>query len=885
MSACAWHSITASEALEKISSSVVGLTSQEAARRLKLHGENSVETGPRVSDLRRFIRQFHNVLIYILLGAAAVTGVMQHWTDTAVILSVVLINTLIGFIQENKAEKAMAAIRNMLSAHASVLRDGAIQTLPATLLVPGDIVALSAGDKVPADIRLLEAHALRTQEAILTGESLDIEKSAEPVAGETALGERRSMAYSGTLVTAGQGRGVVVATAKETEIGRISTMLGEVEEAQTPLTLKLARFSKWLAAIIIALAFLTFLYGVYIRHLPPQEMFMVMIGIAVSCIPEGLPAIISISMALGMRAMARQNAIVRHLPVIEALGSASVICTDKTGTLTRNELAVTDIITADHAFSVTGIGYAPEGKILFDQQEIELKEHPILSEIGCAAMLNNDASLSLRKGIWELNGDPTEGALMAFAQKAGHDLANATECWPRADVIPFSAEARYMATLHHGADESVIYIKGAPERILEMCAGINRPYWESQIEMLARQGKRVLAIARKTTTKAQETLQASDMEAGLTLLGLFGIMDAPREEAKAAIATCLQAGIAVKMITGDHVLTASSIGKALGIPHSEKVMTGADIERLSDEALAEAVEGINIYARMHPEHKLRLVAALQQRGQVVAMTGDGVNDAPALKKANIGIAMGRQGTEVAKEASDLVLADDNFASIAHAVEQGRNIYRNIRSTIQFMLVTDGAEGLTLLAAMFAGFTLPITPLQILWVNLVTAVTLSLAFAFAPHDASVMQRGPLAVNAPLFGRRAVLALLFHTLFIVGGTLGAFLYQQSQGDVEVARTLAVNTLVCFQIYYLIGFYPKRKAGGMFFEHYLPLFLAIGSVSLFQIGFTYLPVSQGVFATAPLELENWLIAALMPATLLIWIGCERKFRRSAESTVSRF
>lgn len=876
MSAYAWHSLTVAEALAKVSSSGEGLTTREAERRLALHGENSVEAGSHVSNFHRFIRQFHNVLIYILLGAAAVTAAMQHWMDTAVILSVVLINTLIGFIQENKAEKAMAAIRSMLSANASVLRDGKMQTVPASRVVPGDIVALAAGDKVPADIRLLEAYSLRTQEAILTGESLDIEKSADTVPEEISLGERKSLAYSGTLVTAGQGKGVVVATGKETEIGRISALLGEVRDAQTPLMLKLARFSKWLAVIIVVAAFLAFIFGVYIRDLPVEEMFMVMIGIAVASIPEGLPAVISITMALGARAMAQQNAIVRHLPVIEALGSATVICTDKTGTLTRNELMVTDIITAKHAFSVTGIGYAPEGKILFDRQEIELREHPILSEIGCAAMLNNDASLTLKKGIWELNGDPTEGALMAFAQKAGQDLANTTQCWPRADVIPFSAEARYMATLHHGAEQSVIYIKGAPERILALCMDVDQPYWEAQVEALARQGKRVLAIARKATTKSQKSLQETDVEVGLTLLGLFGIMDAPREEAKAAIAACLKADIAVKMITGDHVLTASSIGRLLGIPHSERVMTGADMERLSDEALAEAVDEVHIYARMHPEHKLRLVQALQIRGQVVAMTGDGVNDAPALKKADIGIAMGRQGTEVAKEASDLVLADDNFTSITKAVEQGRNIYRNIRSTIQFMLVTDSAEGLTLLVAMFLGVSLPITPLQIMWVNLVTAVTLSLAFAFAPHDATVMRRKPLPLHAPLFSRRAILALLFHTLLIVGGTLGAFLYAQSTHDLAGSRTLAVNVLVFFEIYYLIGFFPRRKENIPIIQHYLPLILASGSVIVFQIGFTYLPIAHRVFATAPLNGSEWMIAAVMPATLQIWIWCERLFTR---------
>ncbi len=826
--------------------------------------------------------QFNNVLIYILLASALITALMQHWTDTGVIAAVIIINALIGFIQEQKAEKALAAIRDLLSPHATVLRDGEPHIIDAAQLVPGDIVILTAGDKVPADLRLMDAHSLRAQEAILTGESLDVEKSGEPVAQETPLGSRSSMAYSGTLVTAGQGKGLVVATGAKTEIGRISAMIGQAESPQTTLTIKLARFSRWLAAMIVLLSLGVFFFGVYVRHLPMEEMFMVMIGIAVSSIPEGLPAVISITMALGVRAMARRSAIVRHLPVIEALGSVTVICTDKTGTLTRNELAVTDIVTAEKAFCVTGIGYSPEGKILFDNQEIALAEHPTVCDMGCAAMLNNDATLKFKKGVWEINGDPTEGALMAFARKAGHEVEALQEKLPRMDVIPFSAEARYMATLHHNAEGSgLIYVKGAPEQILSMCdsqqqsdgsdAPLQMDYWQARVTELAKQGKRVLAVAHRHAARTHDALSHEDIQEGLSLLGLFGIMDTPREEAREAIAACLKGGIGVKMITGDHVLTASSIGGLLGIPNSQQVMTGADIERLSDEVLAQSVEGINIYARMHPEHKLKLVQALQARGAVVAMTGDGVNDAPALKSADIGIAMGKQGTEVAKEASDLVLADDNFSSIVHAVEEGRNIYRNIRRTIQFMLVTDCTEGLTLVIAMLAGFALPITPLQILWVNMVTAVTLSLAFAFAPRDPSVMQSAPIPPEMPLFSKRTVSIMFTHILIIAAGTIGLFLYEmQHTGDTASARTAAVNVLVFFQIYYLWGMFPLQNR----LSALMPVILATVGVLLFQLGFTYIPWMQKIFATAPLDGTAWLKIITVSAVIFVWLWAQRRF-----------
>lgn len=875
-----WHSHSVAESLRRVGSNAGGLSQEEAAARLKAHGENTVETTRRVSALSQFLHQLHDPLIYVLLAAGCVTALLRHWTDTGVIAAVILLDALIGFIQEQKAENALAAIRQLLSPHANVLRDGAQHMIPAKDVMPGDIVLLNAGDKVPADLRLLSAHRLRMQEAILTGESLDVEKSTHAVAEDAPLGERASMAYSGTLITAGQGKGVAVATGKDTEIGRISAMLTSVETPDTPLTRKLTRFSRWLAGAVVLLALAVLAFGVAVRGLAMDEMFMVMIAIAVSAIPEGLPAVISITLALGVRAMARRHAIVRHLPVIEALGNATVICTDKTGTLTRNELAVTDIITAAHEFRVTGVGYAPEGKILFEEQEVALEEYPAMHAMAHIAALNNDATLKHCKGVWELNGDPTEGALMAFACKAGHERKELEESWPRADVIPFSAEARYMATLHHGGQESVIYVKGAPEEVLFMCNAqlegerekpLDEAYWKEAISALAKEGKRVLAVARRKTSGQHKTLSHQDICEGLTLLGLFGIMDTAREEAGPAIAACLAAGIAVKMITGDHALTASSIGQTLGIPESERVMTGQDMERLSEEALAQAAGQVNIYARMHPEHKLKLVRALQAKGEIVAMTGDGVNDAPALKMADIGIAMGKAGTEVAKESSALVLADDHFATIVHAVEEGRNIYRNIRRTIQFMLVTDGCEGLVLVLATLLGFTLPITPLQILWVNMVTAVTLSLSFAFAPYDPDVMRRKPMPLGAPIFTPHQIGLFLWHVAIIASGTIGLFLYEIRSGEVVAARTMTINTLVGFQIYYLWGLLLVQKKSERSIRAYLPLIVSTVSILALQTLFTYTPWMQGIFLTVPLSVEDWLKINAAATGILVWIVIE--------------
>jgi magnesium-transporting ATPase (P-type) len=865
-----------------------GLSQQDAEIRLATHGPNVIPARHARSTVGRFLAQFNNILIYILMASAVVTGLLQHWVDTAVIAAVIISNAFIGFIQEGKAEDALAAIRRLLSPYATVLRDGKRIRLDAALLVPGDTVLLAAGDKVPADLRLVAASQLRAQEAILTGESLEVEKEACPAGAEQGSA-RQSTAFSGTLITSGSGTGIVTATGLRTEIGRISASVNAVESPETPLTVKLSRLFRHLAVMIILSSAGAFLFGVYIRHLPVEDMFMVMIGIAVSSIPEGLPAAISITLAMGVRLMAQRNAIVRQIPVIETLGNTTVVCTDKTGTLTYNELAVSHVVTAEHSFTVSGVGYTPDGKFLLAGQEIELGDYPAAHQMLHGAVLNNDASLQLREDTWVLHGDPTEGALMAFALKAGHTREKLHAEFPRTGLLPFSAEQRYMATLHSlkGSD-SIIYVKGAPEKLLDMCdrqmdgAGkarkLQKDYWHGQIGALARKGERVLALAFKRIDSSPDALRSRDVESGLLFLGLFGITDKPRAEAAPAIAQCRRAGVAVKMITGDHLLTAAAIGHEIGIEASDRVLTGAEIDTLSDIELDTIAEKVNIYARMFPEHKLRLVKALQRRGHVVAMTGDGVNDAPALKAADIGIAMGIQGTEVAKDASKLVLADDNFATIAHAIEEGRNIYKNLRYTIQFMLVTDFAEGLSLLIALLAGWALPVTPLQILWVNTVTAITLSLSFAFAPHHKDAMAERPRSARASFFSVRQVASMAFHVALISLGTIVLFLYEtQATGEVVTARTMAVNTLIGFQVYYLWGLFPPRSGRSAgWLRHYAPVLLATLGIVLAQALFCYTPWMQAVFITAPLNLLQWGTIVMVTSVIFVWIKIERLIPR---------
>ncbi|OQK18712.1 carbonate dehydratase [Methyloprofundus sedimenti] len=882
----AWHSLSVEQVLDKLQASIHGLKQIEVNERQRQYGLNQLpEIKPRSAFLR-FLSQFHNLFIYVLLFTAIVTLVLGHLVDSGVIFGVVIINALIGFIQEGKAEDALQAIRNMLSPQTSVLRDGKQIAVAAEQLVPGDIVALQSGDKVPADLRLFKCKNFRVQEAVLTGESLPVEKQIDPVAQNSELGDRLSMAYSGTLVSSGQATGLVIATGIDTEIGLISALVSKVETLVTPLLKQVAQFGLWLTSSILILATATFFFGHYYRGYDFTEMFMAAVGLAIAAIPEGLPAIMSITLAIGVQRMAKRHAIIRRLPAVETLGSVTVICSDKTGTLTCNEMTVTSVLTADSLYSVDGIGYNPHGNFQLEQQDITPDEYPVLGELARAALLCNDASLHEKHGNWLLHGDPTEGALLAMVLKAGLEIHLEQEKWPRTDVIPFESEHRFMATLHHDhSGHGFTYIKGAPERLLEMCTKqrngsedslLNRHYWLEQMQLMAQKGQRLLAIAMKADANQQRNLTFADLETGLTLLGIVGMIDPPRGEAILAVQQCQAAGIAVKMITGDHADTAAAIGTQLGLcTQGEDVLSGHEIETLSDKELQQAVSKINIFARSSPEHKLRLVKAMQANGDIVAMTGDGVNDAPALKRADVGTAMGQKGTEAAKEAAEMVLADDNFASLAHAVMEGRTVYDNLKKAILFILPTNGGEALVIMAAIMMGRMLPITPVQILWVNMITAVTLALTLAFEPPEANVMLRPPRNAKEPLLTGRLIWRIVFVSLIIVTGTFGLFLWERLHGEtIEHARTVAVNTLVMFEIFYL--FNSRNIEGGIFnFEGIFGnryALLAIVLLLIFQFAFTYLQVMQRLFGTVPINLGHWLLITLIAFSVLPLVELEK-------------
>ncbi|MDP2732253.1 MAG: HAD-IC family P-type ATPase, partial [Hoeflea sp.] len=679
-----FHAMDVGASLEALTTTAAGLSHDEAASRLKSHGPNRLPQAAKRGFVLRFLSHFHNILIYVLIAAAVITLMLEHYIDTAVILAVVIANAVIGFVQEGKAAKAMDSIRRMLAPHASVLRDGERRTVDGEALVPGDLVLLEAGDKVPADLRLIRTHGLQLQEAILTGESLPVEKSIDRVGADAALGDRLCMAFSGTLVTSGQGRGVVTATGAGSEIGRISGLLATVDVLTTPLVEQMDVFAKWLTVLILIIAAILLACGYFVEHRDFTEMFMAVVSLSVAAIPEGLPAVLTITLAVGVQAMARRNAIVRRLPAIETLGSVSVICTDKTGTLTRNEMMVASVAVAGQVFALEGEGYAPDGEIRLAEIPVHGLDHAHLAELARAAASCNDASLHRRDGFWAVEGDPMEGALLAMAGKIGVDVQQELSGRTRTDTIPFDARRRFMATLHHDhPDRADIFVKGAPERVLDMCAQqrgasggsepLDEAHWQALSAGIAARGQRVLAIAAGVAPHEQTQLEHADVEGPLTLIGLVGLMDPPRPEAVAAVADCAQAGIRVKMITGDHALTAAAIARLIGLENPDKVLTGADLDRLDDHDLAAAVLETDIFARTSPEHKLRLVMALQSHGLTVAMTGDGVNDAPALKRADAGIAMGLKGSEAAKEAAELVLADDNFASIVAAVREGRTV--------------------------------------------------------------------------------------------------------------------------------------------------------------------------------------------------------------------
>jgi magnesium-transporting ATPase (P-type) len=858
-----WHALPVGELIEKVGTDQdAGLRAEEVSARLNKYGPNRLPTAGKRSPLMRFLMQINNVLIYVLLAAAVGKLLLGEWLDASVILGVVIINALLGFIQEGKAEKALDSIRNMLSSEAMAVREGNTRMIPAEELVPGDVVMLQSGDKVPADIRVCEVKNLRIEEAPLTGESVPVDKIEDPVDQKAQIGDRKSMAYSGTLVVSGRAKGIVVATGGNTELGHINQMLSGVQAMETPLLRQIEKFGKVLTIIILIVCAITFAYGRLFLDIGFVDMFKAAVGVAVSAIPEGLPAIVTITLAIGVQRMARRHAIIRRLPAVETLGSVSRICSDKTGTLTRNEMVVSAVATADSSYEVSGEGYAPRGEILKDGKPVA--KNPVLETMARASVLCNESSIHEDSGTWKLTGDPTEGALLPFAAKVGLSVEEEQTAFPRTNMIPFESEHKFMATLH----DSLLFVKGAPDVVINYCnrqelsdgtqAPLDREFWEKKNEEIASNGQRVLALACLKNGQIDEVnLTPEGLTRELVLLGLVGIIDPPRDEAVAAVKECHQGGIRVTMITGDHAVTGASIAKMLGIGDGKSYVTGRQIEEIDDDALEAKCRRIDVFARTSPEHKLRLVRAMQASGQVVSMTGDGVNDAPALKQADVGVAMGIKGTEVSKEAAEMVLTDDNFASITAAVREGRTVYNNIEKAILFMLPTNGGQALTILAAIFLGLVLPVTPPQILWINMVTSVTLALAISFEPHERDVMSRPPRRANQPLINQFGIWRIVFISVLLLVFTFGTFYWLSHHGaSVELARTGAVNALILGQVFYLVNsrflFESCLSIRALTGNPLIPA--AIAGVALLQALFTYAPFMQQIFGSESLPLWVW-------------------------------
>lgn len=883
---------TLAQILEQKQTQPEGLSRAEAAARLQKLGPNALPQKKGKPAWLRFLAHFNDVLIYILLAAAVMTAVMGHWVDTAVILGVTVINALIGYIQESNAEKSLQSIRNMLSSDAQVIRDGKHATIPTTDLVPGDIVVLRAGDRIPADMRLIEAHNLRVEEAILTGESTVVDKHTDALTGDLPLGDRTNMLFSGTTVSAGGGVGVVVATGQATELGRINQMMADVETNRTPLLVQMDKLGKAIFVIILAMMAVLFVFSVLLRDMPMGELLLSLISLAVAAVPEGLPAIISIILSLGVQAMARKRAIIRKLPTVETLGAMTVVCSDKTGTLTMNEMTVKAVITADSCYRVDGDSYEPVGNLYLEgsNEPVKVQPYTVLEKYLRTIDLCNDSQLVRNElGHWGITGGPTEGALKVLATKTSLEPVT-TELVAK---IPFDSQYKYMATHYKLDAEEWVMVTGAPDVLFALCeqqqtarglATFDRAYWESEMERFARQGLRMVAAAIKPADIGATTLDHSDLQQGLIFLGIAGMMDPPRPEAVDAIHTCQTAGIRVKMITGDHPQTAMSIGQMLGIHNSTEAMTGYQLEHMDDDELAKAAVEYDIFARTSPEHKLRLVKALQKNGEVVGMTGDGVNDAPALRQADVGIAMGIKGTEVTKEAADMVLTDDNFATIASSVKEGRRVYDNLKKTILFIMPTNLAQGLLVVIALLAGNMIPLTPVLILWMNMATSATLSFGLAFEAAERNVMNRPPRKTGQHVMDAFAVWRVAFvgSMIAISAFILEAWLAPRGH-SAEFVRTVLLQMLVTAQWLYMIN---CRNTDGFSINRGLlknkGIWMVTGVLLLLQLAIIYLPVMQMMFGTEALPARYWFVTLAMGAVMFFIVEIEkrltRRFRKAA-------
>jgi Ca2+-transporting ATPase len=884
-----WHNLPLQEVAQSLDSDPkTGLSTSEVAQRQQKYGPNELKAKPGRSPIVRFLLQFNQPLLYILLVAGAIKALLGSWTNAGVIWGVTVINAIIGYVQESKAESAITALASAVKTEATVLRDGQKVRVSSTEIVPGDIVLLASGDKVPADLRLFDIRNLQINESALTGESVAVEKNTQQVETDAPLAERTNMAYAGSFVTFGTASGIVIAIAQDTETGRISQLMDRGTNLTTPLTRKFDRFSKTLLYIILGVAALTVAVGIgYGNSL--IDMFEAAVALAVSAIPEGLPAVVTITLAIGVSRMAKRHAIIRKLPAVETLGGATVICSDKTGTLTENQMTVQAIYAGERQYKVTGSGYNPEGDIIIvdadipdgvdAQQSANLNSNVALHECLIAGLLCNDSRIEVKDGQNTVIGDPTEGALIIAANKAGLNDSHA-EAMPRVDVIPFESEFQYMATLHEkGRGQRIIYVKGSVEALLQRCEQmldaqgelqpVDTQTIQRQVDAMANEGLRVLAFAQKTVSV--QSLDHDDIATGLIFLGLQGMIDPPRTEAIRAVKACQEAGIQVKMITGDHAVTARAIAQRMGFNHHKEVIayTGQQLARMDDRELANAVEEGAVFARVAPEQKLRLVEALQSKGEIVAMTGDGVNDAPALKQADIGTAMGGAGTEVAKEAADMILTDDNFASIEAAVEEGRTVYRNLLKAIAFILPVNGGESMTILISVLLARVLPILSLQVLWLNMVNSIAMTVPLAFEPKSEIVMQQEPRNPNEPLLSRKLLYRIILISVFNWILIFGMFEWVlRDTGNVALARTMAIQSLVSGRIFYLLSLSQLGIAiatrligrGRESFSDARAIVIGIVGAVILQIIFSQVGFMNALFSTAPLNWNQWLICLLV-------------------------
>jgi Ca2+-transporting ATPase len=880
-----WYQLDIKEIFDQLNASEHGLSPEEVQKRLLEYGPNKIAEEERISRFKILLHQFTSPLIYILFLAAVVTTFLREYIDTGVIAGVLLLNAIVGYFQEHKAEQSVRSLKKLVVPRARVLRNGIEKEISSEDLVPGDIVLLASGSKVPADIRLFKILELRTDEAILTGESLPADKTTSKIKEENlSLGDQKNITFMGTIVLNGRGMGVVVSTGRSTVLGQIAAKVEEVTPAKAPIQIKILSFAKFIGYVTLGGAASIFLFGFFL-NLSISEMFRTAVAAAVATVPEGLPIVVTVTMAIGISRMAKRNAIIRQLPAVETLGSTTVICSDKTGTLTKNEMTVRLIYDGMHTYEVTGIGYETKGEILHEKLPVKKEEMRDLFQVLRIGLLCNESNIYEEEGQYKVDGDPTEGALIVSAIKAGLNREHESEEYPQIAMIPFESERGYMATLHKHRGRKIIFVKGAPEKVLDMCtecmlgegAKMKQIYHFS--DEFAKEGLRVIALGYKEVASDKEELLHEDISEGIIYAGLQGMMDPPREETKRSVDGCKKAGIRTVMITGDYAVTALAVSKQLGIGGAEPVViTGKEMEGLSDEELFQKVTECSVYARVSPHHKLRITEQMLNHGEIVAVTGDGVNDAPALKAAHIGIAMGRTGTDVAKESSDMVIADDNFASIFSAVEEGRIVFDNIRKVVLFLIPTGFAAILSILGALLIGVPIPYVPAQLLWINFVTNGLQDVALAFEPGEKDIIKKPPRSPKEGIMSKLMFQRSILVAVFISAGVLYNYIYALNKGDsLEEARTLAVTTMVFFQFFHAWNcrsehqsiFSLKLMSNPFLFFSLLAAFFA-------QLAVIYVPALRWVFRTEPLSIDEWILIAFISVTVFIAVEIDKAVRR---------